>query len=90
MDNLSKEVNFADLKEVYDKTPDELTSDEKKLVEAEMLKMYIASLSTKQLFKKGYASSYHAGYTKPPLEKRREMRRKKNKSARLARKINRK
>jgi len=39
-------------------------------------------------FKKGFATSYHVGYTKPTLEARKNKRREKNKVARQSRRIN--
>lgn len=52
---------------------------------------YILSLPPKKIFKMGLAvdpDGWRAGYTKPTLEKRKQERRKKNKSARTARREN--
>ena len=76
---------------------DELSDEDLKVIRSkytykcDQLVKRIFNLGPKRLWKNDFmdGDGWRAGFTKPPLSKRVKARRKKNKAARLARKINR-
>jgi len=71
------------------KNVNELSDKEKKEFTDEAVKEYLLRFNRKEKFKKGLLiNGYKPGYTKPTLESRKQIRRKKNKQSRKSRRLN--